>query len=95
MRHGFPSHVVSAAYQAGDEISESEVYLLPDISDGSDGDLTLYWTIGDLSASLSFERDGSISGYAFKAGMKVPWEMDSSIGAAVDLSGLVETLKNY
>lgn len=51
-------------------------------SDGSDGDITLFWEAGDVSASLSIDNDETL-GYAYRRGLLEPWHfVGEEIGVA-------------
>jgi hypothetical protein len=51
-------------------------------SDGSDGDVTMFWEAGDVSASLSIDNDETL-GYAYRRGLLEPWNfVGDEIGIA-------------
>lgn len=83
--------VLNAALRAAQYLALF-VYIVPEVSDGSDGDLSLLWVHDDLEASLSFELDGSVAGYAFRRGEPGPWTFEGNHLDISALSSLVATL---
>ena len=92
MMLGFPAAVTSAARSAGVMLAASGVMLLPDLSDGSDGDISMFWNTASVEASLSFERDGRVSGFAYRTGDAKPWEYEAVALSHGYLQGLIRAL---
>jgi hypothetical protein len=62
-----------------------------EISDGTDGDLSLIWLVDGLAASLSFTTD-EVLGYSFKPGMPKPWQFEGHTIGVRDLNTFVRTV---
>ena len=87
----FPHAVVVKARKAINMIGRT-VYLLPNLSDGTDGDLSLFWRFDSHEASLSFEKDGGVVGYAYRVGGEAPWLFEGSSLDALQIQPLIDVL---
>lgn len=89
---GLPNELMAAVRLAGSVLASAGVMWLPELGDASDGDVTMYWKSPTFAASLSFERGGTVTGYAYSEGDLAPWELDESTFDEERLIPLVQKL---
>jgi hypothetical protein len=80
-----------AARNALDHMTVWKVPAPTELSDGSDGDFTLIWRRGGLTASLTY-TDEDVVGYAYNPRMLAPWMFEQAGISIPELNTLARAL---
>lgn len=87
-----PNEMIGRAWHAANFLAVNGVMLMPEVGDPADGDLTLLWKKPTGEASLVFEADGTVLGYAYRYGENSAWNLETQSFSIERLTPLVDLL---